>query len=70
MWLFMVVFWSVVLGLAYYAISGRSRHLRTGSGEDAGDILDARLARGDITAAEYQASQRTLLAGKHQAGQA
>ena len=65
-WLGMGVFWLVLLGLIVWLVvrllPGSSDGTARPSGESALDILDRRMASGDIDAASWQA-QRTALLG-------
>ena len=61
-WIWMVGFWIVLYGLlgALLVSISRSRLGRGYSELDAGAILDARLARGEITVDEYREQRATL----------
>lgn len=61
-WIWMGVLWIVLLGLlgAVLVSVRRSRQSRGYSEFDAGAILDARLARGEITVDEYREQRATL----------
>lgn len=71
MWAGMLAFWGMLIGAVYALITGLTRggfrHGGPGGdgpgGEDAHAILDARLARGEITPEDYQ-RLRALMAGE------
>lgn len=52
MWLLMVAFWSLFVLFAYYAMRSRPGP-DASSGQPATEILEARFARGEISAKEY-----------------
>jgi uncharacterized membrane protein len=64
--LFMVVFWGALVALAAWLIralfppAGQPPAPPTGRDLNARDILDRRLARGEITPAEYDLMKETL----------
>ncbi len=54
-WLAIVLFWVLVVWVVYVFVrSGRPRTLSRDDSADARHILDQRLARGEIDAAEYR----------------
>jgi uncharacterized membrane protein len=63
MWLSMALFWSAVAVLAFYAMRAWSRPAVRHAQRRAGDLLDERYARGEISTEEYrqvsEALQRT-----------
>ena len=61
-WIWMTVLWLGLLGLlaAVLVSVSRSRPNRPGSDGEARAILDARLARGEITVDEYRQLRATL----------
>lgn len=60
MWLLMVVFWSLVIAFAYYAIKGNTSRTVAQIGPRATEILQERFARGEISAEEYRERRVTL----------
>lgn len=64
MWITMVIFWTVIAFLIFYAIrtfSERGNSRRSGDSDSrALEILDERYARGEISAEEYEERRRTL----------
>lgn len=61
MWLAMIAFWGVVIWLGYYLVTSLFRDGRRGGGNGtAGDILDERLAKGEIDVEEYRRLRREL----------
>lgn len=56
-WVAMVVFWIAVVGLAIWAVS---RLFPARSATDPRDVLDARLAVGEIDAATYRSIRAEL----------
>lgn len=55
MWVGMIVFWGLLIWAVYALITNLTRKQGPGyQGGDARSILDARLARGEISAEEYQ----------------
>jgi putative membrane protein len=64
--LFMVVFWGALIALAVWLIralfppAGQPPSLPTGRDLNARDILDRRLARGEISQEEYDLMRETL----------
>ncbi|HUZ54341.1 MAG TPA: hypothetical protein VMU94_17680 [Streptosporangiaceae bacterium] len=55
MWVGMIAFWGLVIWAIYALVAGATRRPdREGRGSDARRIVDERLARGEIDAAEYQ----------------
>ncbi len=58
MWLSMLVFWTVVIVLAYRLFRGRTRP----STPPATEILDDRLARGEISVTEHRERRDALAA--------
>jgi putative membrane protein len=64
--LFMVVFWGALIGLAVWLIralfpsAGQPPARPTERDVDARDILDRRLARGEISQEEYELMRETL----------
>lgn len=62
MWLSMVVFWSLFVVFAYYAIRARARPKAAQSGPRAAEILEERYARGEISAEQYRERRETLAA--------
>ena len=62
-WVLMSVFWVALIGLLVWALAslvGRSERGSNDSGERPEEILDRRLARGEIDAATYDALRGTL----------
>jgi putative membrane protein len=70
MWAGMLVFWGLLIWGAYALIrSATSKPGRQGPDSDAArHILDERLARGDITAEDYQRLRGLIDAGKAPVG--
>jgi len=60
MWLSMVAFWSLVIVFAYYAMRSRTGPTDAPGGPRATEILEQRLARGEISAREYDERRETL----------
>ena len=71
MWIGMIAFWSLVIWAIYALFTSATRSTRRPGDEhqsaDARRILDERLARGEIDAAEYQRLRGLIGAGDHQA---
>jgi len=70
MWAGMIAFWGLLIWAIYALVTGATR--RPGSadqgekprGDDAGPILDERLARGEIDADEYRRLRDVLASGE------
>ena len=60
MWLSMVVFWSLFIAVAYFAVRAMMRATPTQSGPQATEILKERYARGEISSEEYRKGRETL----------
>lgn len=60
MWVSMIVFGSLLVVLAFYALKGLSSPTTDKSALGAGEILEQRFARGEISAEEYRARRETL----------
>ena len=55
MWVVMIAFWGVVIWLVYYLVVGIIRGGHRQDGHDrASEILDERLAKGEIDVEEYR----------------
>jgi putative membrane protein len=68
MWAGMIAFWGLLIWGLYALITNATRKPRdTDNGNDAVRILDRRLARGEIDAAEYQRLRDLITTGDHQA---
>jgi uncharacterized membrane protein len=71
MWIGMLAFLGVLIWIGYTLMTRQRRGDRgaqeRGSGADARGVLDERLARGDINAAEYQKLRGLIAAGDDQA---
>ena len=68
MWLGMIVFWGLLAWAAYAVITNLTRKPGTsGSGDDARQILDQRLAKGEISPEEYQRLRDLIGSDTHQA---
>ena len=66
MWVGMIAFWGLLIWGAYALITNATRKPRdTDDGSDAVRILDQRLARGEIDAAEYQRLRDLITTGDH-----
>jgi putative membrane protein len=68
MWIAMIAFWGLVIWAIYAMVTTSTR--KPGSehrGSDARRILDERLARGEIDAAEYQRLRDLIAGGDRQA---
>jgi putative membrane protein len=64
MWAGMIAFWGLVIWALYALFAGATRRPdREHRGSDARRILDERLARGEIDAAEYQRLRDLLTTG-------
>ena len=61
-WLVMTLFWATFLGLAVWAVTRMFTPTGGPAAEDPRDVLDRRLAAGDLTADEYR-SMRDRLSG-------
>ncbi len=67
-WLAILLFWVLVVRVVYvFAISGRPRTLSRDDSADARHILDRRLARGEIDAAEYRRLRDLIDSDRHHA---
>ena len=67
MWLGMIAFWGLLIWAVYAVITNLTRKQGSNhSGDDARRILDQRLARGEIDAAEYQRLRDLITTGDHQ----
>ncbi len=70
MWVGMIAFWGLLIWAIYYLVTGAIRRPGPGAGDgephggDARRILDARLARGEIDADEYQRLRDVLASGE------
>ena len=65
MWVGMVAFWGVLLWGIYALVTSLTRRQNgTPDGDPAARILDQRLARGEIDAAEYQHLKDVMTAGQ------
>jgi len=68
MWVGMIAFWGLLIWGGYALITNAIRKPHdTEEGSDAVRILDQRLARGEIDAAEYQRLRDLITTGDHQA---
>lgn len=67
MWLGMIVFWGLLAWAIYALVTAATRKPPRGDGDSARDILDQRLARGDIDEAEYQRLRDLLDPGRQDA---
>jgi uncharacterized membrane protein len=74
MWIGMLTFLGVLIWIGYTLMTGQHQQRRgvrgaqrRRSGVDARGVLDERLARGDIDAAEYQQLRDLIAAGDDQA---
>lgn len=59
----MILFWGlVILGIVWLVreLGGQSRGTHAAAGPDPSEILDRRLAEGEITVAEYEERRRAL----------
>ena len=67
-WLVMGLFWLILLGLIVWLVSrllpGSTGGTTRSSGESALDILDRRLASGEIDLAAWQAARAALVAAQ------
>jgi putative membrane protein len=67
MWVGMIAFWGLLIWGAYALITNATRKPRDSDhGGDPVRILDQRLARGEIDAAEYQRLRDLITTGDHQ----
>ena len=67
MWLGMIAFWGLLIWAVYAVITNLTRKPGTNdSGDDPRRLLDRRLARGEIDAAEYQRLRDLITTGDHQ----
>lgn len=60
----MIVFWGAIVAIVYFAFRGRANDVRRSS---AREILDERLAKGELSEEEY-ARKRAALEGRAAAG--
>ena len=61
MWVGMIAFWGLLIWGIYVLVRGTARRQSSEEhGSDARRILDERLARGEIDAAEYQRLRHTI----------
>jgi uncharacterized membrane protein len=68
MWSSMIVFLALLIWAAYALITSTTRRPGSSHGTtDARSLLDQRLARGEIDAAEYQRLRGLIASGDHQA---
>lgn len=70
MWAGMIAFWGLLLWAVYAVITSVTRRPGTGPGhgsKDARQILDERLARGEIDPEEYQRLRDLIGSGTHHA---
>lgn len=66
MWVGMIVFWGLLIWAVYALITNLTRKPPdTARGDGARQILDQRLARGEIDAGEYQRLRDLITAGDH-----
>jgi putative membrane protein len=66
MWAGMIAFWGLLIWGGYVLITSATRKPRgTDDGSDPVRILDRRLARGEIDAAEYQRLRDLITTGDH-----
>jgi putative membrane protein len=69
MWLAMIAFWGLVIWAVYALVRSISRRLGGDhQGPDPRQILDQRLARGDIDTAEYQRLRDLISTGSRSDG--
>jgi uncharacterized membrane protein len=61
MWLSMLVVWSSLALIIFYAIEFWRRPVPAGLQCHAADVLDERFARGEISAQEYREGRQTLV---------
>ena len=67
MWAGMIAFWGLLIWAVYAVITNLTRKQGSNhSGDDARRILDQRLARGEIDAAEYQRLRDLITTSDHQ----
>jgi len=67
MWFGMIAFLAVLIWAAYAIITSTTRRPGSSHGSaDARSVLDQRLARGEIDAAEYQRLRGLIASGDHQ----
>ena len=62
MWAGMIAFWVLVIWAVYALVTGATRRPDKRASDDAGSILDQRLARGEIDVEQYR-TLREVLAG-------
>ena len=68
MWVAMIAFWGLLIWAAYAVITNLTRKPGAREGNnDAQRILDQRLARGEISAEEYQQLRGLIDSGAHHA---
>jgi putative membrane protein len=68
MWVGMVAFWGFLIWAVYALITSATRRPDAGQrSEDPRQILDGRLARGEIDTAEYQRLRDLIVSGGQQA---
>ncbi len=60
MWVAMLIFWSFVAVLAFYAVRAWARPASARPGTGAARLLDERYARGEISVEEYRERRHTL----------
>jgi len=67
MWFGMIVFWGLLIWAVYALVTSATRRPSPGPrGQDARQILDERLARGEIDTAEYQRLRDLIADRSHQ----
>jgi len=65
MWVAMIAFWGLLIWGIYALVTGAARRPESKpDGDAAARILDERLARGEIDAAEYQRLKDVMAAGR------
>lgn len=60
MWLIMIIFWIVVIGLVIWGVSALSRRTGGSSGSNALDIAKERYAKGEISHEEFEKIKKNL----------
>lgn len=60
MWVSMIVFWSGLVVLAFFAVMAMSKGRASQNGPPPSEILSQRYARGEMTAEEYRERRETL----------
>src|SRR3989344_5232778 len=60
-WIFMLLFWGVLIWLAYALITAARSNTKQGKEENAMEILKKRYAKGEISKKEYEEKRKKLI---------